>query len=445
MLNGLWRSEGYGWILELNDGGYTLHHAGRVNCLAAERGSLEDFQASYDRVEVRGDRLTLNQAGDLTRYAFQRIAALPDVPRLAPGASADPRTTFDTLWDVFDEHYAFFELHGVDWAARRALRERATPALPADALFNLCAELLQPLDDGHVTLAGAGRFHQRARGGPLREAMRATLGTPNGRVTPRTTVDALGRFLPDGLLGGFARTRTELRSAGNGALHWCELAPGVGYLGVLRLFGFADTPAHRAADDLPHARRAVAAFLREDMTALEHALDRAFLDLARCRALVIDLRFNGGGFDRAGLAIAGRLAQRRTLAFTKRARGAAEAQDLHVQPVARPFAGPVVVLTSPLCVSAGEICVLGLRALPQVLVMGLPTAGMLSDNLNKPLPNGWEASLSNEVYTAADGAAYEGRGVPPAVALPALAADDFTGSLQRALATAVAHCRQEAA
>ena len=161
--------------------------------------------------------------------------------------------------------------------------------------------------------------------------------------------------------------------------------------------------------------------------------------MRECRALVLDLRLNGGGFDRAGLAIAARFADRRRLAFSKQARGASLPQDIHVEAGAKPFLRPVVVLASPLCVSAGEICVLGLRVLPKVEVMGQPTAGMLSDNLNKPLPNGWELSLSNEIYTAADGQRFEGRGVAPGVPLAALAAKDFAGSAQAALAAAVKH------
>ena len=47
--------------------------------------------------------------------------------------------------------------------------------------------------------------------------------------------------------------------------------------------------------------------------------------------------------------------------------------------------------------------------------MGQDTAGMLSDNLLKPLPNGWELSLSNEIYTSCDGQVFEGRGIAPDV------------------------------
>jgi carboxyl-terminal processing protease len=97
----------------------------------------------------------------------------------------------------------------------------------------------------------------------------------------------------------------------------------------------------------------------------------------------------------------------------------------------------VIALTSPLCVSAGEVLTLALRALPNVTLMGQRTAGMLSDNLVKPLPNGWEASLSNEIYSAHDGLAFEGVGVAPDVPAVSIDAAQFVPSLQASLRSAV--------
>ncbi len=416
-LNGVWRSRGYGWLLRVDNHTYSFSHLTRKNCIPVERGSHEAFAASFDRGEIDGDRLRLHQSGDLTRYEFVRLDAPPDVPTIAPGSMADAAVNFETLWRTFDEHYAFFGLHGVDWIAlHQQLRARVTPEMPDSALLDVFTELLLPLEDGHVSLSSGERSIQTLKAMDLREGMRAAFGMPHPRVSPRSTVDAIASKIDPVLLTSFTR-RSALQQACNGIVSWCRLTPRVGYLSVLRLFGFADSEAARSANDLPHARTDVAGFLRDDLAALEAALDRVFTDLAECDALIVDLRINGGGFDRAGLAIANRIADRRRVAFTKCARegeGHTEPQAIHVQPSSRPrFGKPVYVLTSPLCVSAGEICVLGMRASPQVRCLGAPTAGMLSDNLNKVLPNGWTYSLSNEIYTAADGEVYEGRGIPP--------------------------------
>lgn len=39
--------------------------------------------------------------------------------------------------------------------------------------------------------------------------------------------------------------------------------------------------------------------------------------------------------------------------------------------------------------------------------------GVFSDTLYRRLPNGWEFTLSNEIYRAPDGALFEGVGIPP--------------------------------
>ena len=443
MLSGRWQSEGYGWILSFDGSGYSLHHLTRVNCIATEHGSHEDFASSYDRVESSGtDALSLHQAGDITRYRFHRIARFPDVPLLtAPGDDHDPVASFDTLWHLFDEHYAFFDLHGVDWQdVYRRHRPGVSRTTTAPELFATFGQMLAPLDDGHVTIAAPGLFHQRRRNIDLRSAMQAVFGTPDSRITPRTTVNAVAARIEDTVLEPFATTRTPLVRACNDILAWCTLQPGIGYLNVLRLFGFADTDAARRADDLPHSRRAVAEFLRDDLAALDAALDVILGDLRQCRGVIVDLRINGGGFDRAGLAIASRFADRCRLAFSKHARDGAgwtAVQPIEVEMGREAFSGPLVVMISPLCVSAGEVFALAMRALPQVIVMGQRTAGMLSDNLLKPLPNGWELSLSNEIYTSCDGHVFEGRGVAPDVPETVVDAAQFVPALRASLVAAV--------
>jgi carboxyl-terminal processing protease len=447
MYEGLWQSQGYGWILALDSSGYRLQHATAASVIESERGSLDEFGRAFDRVETEGPGvLALHQAGDLTRYRFSRIERLPDVPRYeASKPIADPSINFASLASVFDEHYAFFDLHGVDWTAvcDRA-REPARKAATAAELFEVFRQMLEPLDDGHVTLSGAGLVHQRRRNTDLRAAMQATFGTPDGRVSARATKDAISSQLERILLGARRERRGALRQTGNGTLSWCEIEPDIGYLSVLRLFGFADSDEARRADDLPHTRVDVADFLQRDLRAFEVALDDALRDLAGCRGLVLDLRFNGGGFDRLGLALAGRFADRPRDAFAKRARagsGTTAPQLVAVEPCGNRFEGPIVALTSPLCVSAGEVLALALRALPGVTLMGQRTAGMLSDNLLKPLPNGWEVSLSNEIYAAHDGLEFEGVGVAPDVAVVSMDAAAFVPSLQASLESAVEHLR----
>jgi carboxyl-terminal processing protease len=137
---------------------------------------------------------------------------------------------------------------------------------------------------------------------------------------------------------------------------------------------------------------------------------------AGVRAVIIDLSVNYGGFDFVSRAIAERFAAERTHAYTKYA-GDAE-NPIRTRVVLNPsqgtrFEGPVFLMTSNITVSAGEILTMALRALPNVTHVGELTRGALSDVLDRTLPNGWELSLSNEVYLDSSGAAWEGRGIQP--------------------------------
>ena len=88
--------------------------------------------------------------------------------------------------------------------------------------------------------------------------------------------------------------------------------------------------------------------------------------------------------------------------------------------------------------SAAEIFSLAMMALPNVTRIGTPTYGILSDSLEKQLPNGWSLGLSNEVYVAADGNLYEGRGIPPNIEVKAQTGGSFHERMRLDIDTALA-------
>jgi len=69
-------------------------------------------------------------------------------------------------------------------------------------------------------------------------------------------------------------------------------------------------------------------------------------------------------------------------------------------------------LTSHQTASASETFVLASLNLTNAQKIGSNTEGVFSDVLSKKLPNGWDYSLSNEVYESADKINYERIGIP---------------------------------
>jgi carboxyl-terminal processing protease len=74
-----------------------------------------------------------------------------------------------------------------------------------------------------------------------------------------------------------------------------------------------------------------------------------------------------------------------------------------------------------------------MRALPNVLHVGETTRGAFSDEINKPLPNGWTLVLSGEDYRDPEGQSWEAKGLPPQVAREVFPADNLSGGHARAV------------
>ena len=156
---------------------------------------------------------------------------------------------------------------------------------------------------------------------------------------------------------------------------------------------------------------------------------------------IVDVRLTPGGADPIALAIASRFADVERMVMRKQTRtieGDGLLQSLSLAPSSRvKFARPVVVLTSGFSASATEVFTLAMRSMPHVSLVGEPTIGALSDILEKPLPNGWQFELANEVYYDSDGVVFEAVGIPPDVEVPAFAKPEREAGQDSALNAAL--------
>jgi len=145
-------------------------------------------------------------------------------------------------------------------------------------------------------------------------------------------------------------------------------------------------------------------------------MDEIVKDLSGAKALVLDLRFNIGGKDEAALGIIGHFVNQRIIVATKKAKlgkGFTNHQTIYLEPKKPNFLGDVYVLTSHETASAAELAALSTLRVDNITRIGSNTEGIFSDGLDKKLPNGWEYTLSNEIYEDINGNSYENIGVPP--------------------------------
>lgn len=397
-IDGVWRSKGYGHLLVVRRGVPTLYHAAGPFCYRDPRpdaGSDEIFRLA---TVIRHDRIAFAEAPGQTRYLFDRIAALP------PSCLVERRWTPSEIGRLvaatFADLYPGFGRRGRTLAGLKA-RIAALPPDSDDAvLYDRLTAAFRALDDAHVGLEAAvdGKDRSTESGeAPSILAARRNAALGDDPVAREKSWSRRYREGVVALLDGGGH------QVANRRILWGTIGR-VGYLNIVTMGAFAEEGAS------------------DDAAALDMALDEALTAFQGLSGVIVDVSNNRGGYDALSLRVASRFADRRTLAFDKRAVGAkGPFQPFHVEPSDRVrYLGPVTLLTSDITVSAGETFALAMRSLPNVRHVGGRTRGALSDQLSKPLPNGWTLTLPAETYRAPDGRLYEGVGITPSSPTPPL-------------------------
>ena len=404
-LPGIWQMHGYGRVFDISAERLVSYDTTDVSCVQRKETSLRGAQTQYDRITQSTDRFTAFEAGGITRYTFERLAALPDRCRYASSQPlTDPALNFWVLWHAFRENYAFFDLRRVNWDDMYArFRPKITAATTQDGLFETFSQIVSALNDGHVVLRADGRSFRSGVPGALYASWVAENSVSDGQTAENQFRKTVSTFVVDDVL------RRKAQHGANGILTWGWAAPGVGYVNVAAMY-----MGSGKGEEAP---------LPIQIALIDEAMTRVIAELGRAKALIVDARFSTGGYDAVALRIIGYLTHERRLAFTKKAiegGGYTDTQEVYFEPQGkRQFTGAVYYLQSDYTISAAEIFSLAMMALPNVTRIGTPTYGVLSDSLEKKLPNGWSVGLSNEVYVAVDGNLYEGRGIPPNIEVKA--------------------------
>src|SRR5579884_4247280 len=431
-LDGIWRTEGYGDVLEIHGDDLKLFQVTSATCVPGEtlqrdRAVIAGREATFkskdgDDAFVRNsgpaDHKLLHQEGSASDMRIDRLDRLPAAcEHPTPNTPPDNFEVFARTWA---ENYIRFNQRHADWdAIVAANRKKVTPQSTPEQLFDVLQSMIAPFHDAHTSISAPDlkRSFHGYRGGTER-IMR---GTPGDFVRTR---------MPELLaVTDRAYLDTPLHPYCNGHVFFGHVKNSeIGYLRILSFSSYAQQGGYAAGSE-----------------ALESALDEIFSD-PTLKALVIDVRINFGGADPWGLAIAPRLATNQYLAYTKVALTNPPARDRWtpadpsiVRPSSRPgFRGPVVELTSAMTISAGETFTQALMGrTPHVTRIGESTQGVFSDVLGRRLPNGWQFGLPNEIYRDENGRTFDITGVPPEIEIPVFADSDLAAGRDPVMAKAL--------
>jgi carboxyl-terminal processing protease len=313
--------------------------------------------------------------------------------------TSDAHVNLTAFWQAFDTHYAFFDMRlpGDGWAnagretcATIDVREAAGIPVTPSELFDLMIGMARLLDDGHVNLTAddIGRDE-------------------DAEVSVYPKDDATGDLETN--VEETYIEEDEFTTAAEEEISWGTIGD-IGYVSITAMEGYSPAADDEAGDEDDHGIEDAAAHT---------AMAAVMAALGDTSGMIIDVRANGGGWDTVALEIATWFAGPRTLAWSEQRRNGPGHEDFGpwedtfveaAQPDA--YDGPVVLLTSGGTYSAAEVFVLAMRVRDHVTVMGEPTSGHFSDQMEGTLPNGWVYDLSHERYRAADGMIYETRGAP---------------------------------
>jgi hypothetical protein len=322
--------------------------------------------------------------------------------RLCPAGltpqTENPELNFEVLWHTFDQHYAFFSERNVDWDSVYAeFRPQIDKDTTKRELGKALDEMLERLGDAHVTLHinddDVVSFESRAANRLLEECRKQRGANCDFDYYLDERYASFEKILATTYLDN------RFKTAFNETAVWGRIGKSTGYFRIDSFSGLA--PGGFSSDD--------------DLAVLEPMLDHMLEDLGHLPHMIVDVRRNGGGHDVVALAIASRFVDTRRVFGSKRAfenGHLTTQQDLIVEPADGPrYKGRVAVLTSSETASAAEVFTLAMRSLPQVTLVGEATMGIFSDELYRSLPNGWEFSLSNEIYLAPNDELFEMTGV----------------------------------
>ena len=282
------------------------------------------------------------------------------------GFSEEPIENFDYLWKEVDQHYAYFELKAVNWDSVYAVyRPQVQPGMNDVELFNVCANMLNVLEDGHVNLT-------------------SDFNVSRYNFSASTEKNFNFKLLKDNYIGyDFYST---------GPLVNAFLASGdVGYL---RYGSFTNNINQKD---------------------LEFVLNR----FSNTSGLILDLRSNSGGNQRNVEMLTGAfVVNLKPVLFSAMKTGNATnefGEPVKIEfnaTVNQPYSRPVILLVNRESYSATSFFTTLVRQLPQVKVLGDTTGGGMGIPTGGELPNGWNYRFSGSITLDAERNNFE-NGVPP--------------------------------
>jgi carboxyl-terminal processing protease len=307
----------------------------------------------------------------------------------------NPVGIYEQFWGEFDQFYGAFEAKGLNWDSLKwVYGNQLTESSSDKELFSSMSGLLHELNDGHADLYSKDQGFFRSwnrRNKPyfigLRSRDMNNVASLQGRIRSKY----LNNQFQSGDYSGWK-------------FFWGTIAhenQKIGYI-CIPTFHIPDYPND---------------FIQQAIDSFNH------LD-----AVIIDLRFNGGGRTEAFVSSLNAFANEKKCYMQSQFRNGKERNNFTVKAEhwTNPHSNglekiPVALLMNSFSASSSDHFILGMKTQSNVFTVGDTTCGAFSAVLEKTLPNGWKYRLgaqvvykpNGEALTDSNGEYLEGIGIAP--------------------------------
>ena len=407
-IEGIWKSIGYGKILKIETNSYEYYDITDISCLSSKEGNISEVKNS---MQVSNDTLTVKRG--FNKYRYVRANKFPDLCKKTIKDKNDISYNFEVFANTYKNHYAYFKLNKIDWNnLYKKSREKINSKTTDVELYLIIQEMIEILKDNHGSIEPTDEVYE------LSENQIQSKLIEEEKVELKEYGDfEIAEIVADYYIKEDLTKDTWL-------MKWGKMENNVGYIQIKAMFLYADLDLNeRLVKENGFVSTYMDKFnslnyeqqIEEEVAGISKLMDSIMQDLKETRHIIVDVRFNGGGQDVVALEILRRFNSNRKQIAIKKARhnnSYTKKTSIYLESGKNPYTKPVYLLTSQQSASATDMMALISMELNNIKRIGSHTNGALSDALQKTLPNGWNFSLSNEVFTDNNDKFYENIGIP---------------------------------